>query len=210
MKNTVLFIVIMLPFLGVCQLKIVNESITSKDSAVVYIGIKNILKVEGAQDISKWKVTATSAEISIVNNTIMLEESRVGYDTLRIYNNKKLLSTNVFRVDKINNPVALLAYTFDTVISLNRILANPYLTVKIPGSLYDFQAGVISFQCSLMKAQSNRYLFTDFISGNKLTSDMLSNIRKLFPGDKIIFDEIHAVSSGGDTRKLPRVTITIK
>ncbi len=210
MKNIVLFIVMVLPFLGVCQLKIVNESITSKDSAVVYIGIKNILKVEGVQDISKWKVTATSAEISIDNNTIMFWESRVGYDTFRVYNNKKLISTNVFRIDKLNNPVAQLAYTFDTIISLNRILANPYLSVKIPGSLYDFHAGVISFQCSLMKAHSKSYLFTDFTSGNKLTNDMLINIRKLLPGDKIILDEIKAVSAGGDTRKLPPVTITLK
>ena len=210
MKNTVLFIVMMLPFLGVCQLKIVNESITSKDSAVVYIGIKNILKVEGVQDISKWKVTATSAEISIANNTILLEESHVGFDTLRIYNNKKLLSTNVFRVDRINYPVAQLAFTFDTIINLNRILANPYLSVKIPGCLYDFQAYISSFQCSLQKRNSNNYFFTDNANGNALTGDILKNIKKLLSGDKIILDEIKVACASGDTRKLPPVTITIK
>lgn len=210
MKQLIVCSLLFFHFSGICQLKLYNESLTSKDSAVVYIGITNHLKIDGQQDLSKFKFTSTNSEITIDNNSISLQSGRRGLDTIRIYSNKKLVSTNIFRVDRINNPVAQLAFTLDSVISLNRILANPYLTVKIPNCLYEIKYNIFSFQCSLQKAGRSNFTYMGFVNGNKLTDDILKLIQKLLPGDKIVFDEIKVACGSGDTRKLPRLIITIK
>ena len=210
MKQLILFSLIFIHITGKCQLKVYNESITNKDSAVVYIGITNYLKIDGQQDLSKLKVTSTNSEIAIVDNYISLQPFSRGVDTIRVYSDKKLLSSTTFRIERINNPVAQLAFTLDSVISLNRILANPYLTVKIPNCLYEIKYNISSFQCSLQKAGRSNFNYMDFVNGNKLTDDILKLIQKFLPGDKIVFDEIKVACGSGDTRKLPRLIITIK
>ncbi len=210
MKQFIVCSLLFFHFSGICQLKLFNESLTSKDSAVVYIGITNHLKIDGQQDLSKFKFTSTNSEISIVGNYISLQSDRRGVDTIRIYSNKKLVSTNIIRVDRINNPVAQFAFTADTVIAQNRILANPVLSVNYPNALLNLNIRVIGFQCSIQKANGGRFIYSDELHGNRLTNSILKLIPTLSSGDKLVFDDIKAIANENDTRKLPSFTITIK
>ena len=210
MKHFIAIVASFVPVIVFSQIKIVNQDLLNTDAAIVYKGIPNHLKIEGILDINQMKITTTNSTFKTEKNVLTVDESKIGFDTIRIYSNKKLIFTSIFRVDKINNPVAQLAFTLDSVISLNRILANPYLSVKIPGYLSEINFGIVAFQCSLQKANSSNYIFSDDVSGNKLTKNMLDLIQKMVTGDKIIFDEIKAFGPGGDIRKLPGFTVTIK
>ena len=210
MKQLILFSLIFFHITGICQLKLYNVNLNSKDSAVVYIGITNHLKIDGQQDLSKFKATSTNAEIAIIDNYISLRTDRRGVDTIKIYSNNRLVSTNIFRVEKMSYPKTQLAFTADTIITPNKILVNPVLSVINSNALLNLNIRVIGFQCSIQKANEGQFIYSDEVHGNKLTNSILKLVQTLSTGDKLVFDDIKAVANENDIRKLPTFTITIK
>ncbi len=210
MKQLILFSLIFLHFTGICQLKLYNVNLTCKDSAVVYIGITNHLKIDGQQDLRKFKVTSTNSEISIVDNNISLRTDRIGMDTIKVYSNNKLVSTNIYRVEKMSYPKTQLAFTEDTIITQHKILSNPVLSVINPNTLLNLNIRVIGFQCSIQKANGGQFIYSDEVHGNRLTNSILKLVQTLSTGDKLVFDDIKAIANENDLRKLPTFTITIR
>jgi hypothetical protein len=201
-------LLIFCPFTLFAQVKITNQTSAKPEAEILFYQAENHLMIGDLKDLSGMKVTAANSEVRINKDHIIIVPKKVGTETYQIYKSGRLISTNSFQVIKIGDPVAQLAFTRDTIISLNRILANPYVTITVPGSLYKFAAEITSFECVITTTGNEKKQFRNV--GQKLNDDLLSFLKKVSPGTRLDFDNIKCMSAGGDIKSLPSFSIIVK
>ncbi len=195
-----------------CQVDIINTSIETKDSAIIYKGLVNIVGIVGLD----------KADIQLKSSTLIFQKSKlpnqfytdIGYGkrgkaTLKVFHSGKIIFKKVFTVVTSNEIKAQLGNLTDTVASIKQIILYPVIRVVIPN--YKELSGIIirchiKFETSKLEEwekEANLY-------GNNFQS-LENRIKKLQPKDKIIFDDvIAAAGSSMCSRKLASFTITIK
>lgn len=193
---------------AVAQLKLTNNSLVTPDDNILYAGIENQLRVQG-QEFTRVLSSANSQITMRPGEFIVVPTAMAGLDTIQVYLDKKLLIAKVYAIEKINDPVALLAFSTDTVMPAGRILVNPYLSVSSPGSKYKNELKVASFECSLKRLNGQSFSFE--VNGNKLPDDMLALVKKLNSGDSIHFTTIYVKAPLWQYKKvIAPFSVTIK
>ncbi len=201
-------ILLLIPIFADAQLKLLNKSLTTPDSSIIYYYWDNYLRLNQQLDLHKLRVVASHSKIKIEDSSIICEPQSLVADTIKIFQGKKLLLTQVFKVNKTTDPVAKLANTFDTVLTVNRILANPYISFGMPNCYYRPPLYVQSYECVIIKLNGEQ--FADNNSGNKLTNFLIPKIEHLQKGDKIYLKRVIIGGGGFSFIKLAPVNITIK
>ncbi|TDH17816.1 hypothetical protein EXU57_24825 [Segetibacter sp. 3557_3] len=211
MKSILLGIMCYLPVVVLGQLQLINRDLTNPDMSLLYSGIENHLTIVGQNDFSGFRLTsATKSDITIKAETIVIIPiTNAGLDTLSLFKGKKLLLTKVFKVTRLSDPIAQLAFTSDTVISVNKILANPFLTAIFPNSIYKTDIVIKFFECYIYKKNGERNVFST--AGNRLSEEMLTAIKNLSSRDELVFNDIKAgIAPVFGTRKLPSIKLAIR
>ncbi|HUM51146.1 MAG TPA: GldM family protein [Chitinophagales bacterium] len=197
------------------QIRILNQSLIYPDSAVLYVGVDNWLKIEGTDSSKQYFVHSSYGnlkESSFRNfNTFYLYGNKYNYrDTIVVYNSKmQKLAEQIFRVDFISDPITVLDSIPVGFITKNQLMKAQRLYVEIPNcllrSMYDILSFSVIFNCKKCD---------DFPVISNAGSFMSPQFFKVIPyltfGDKVIFEEIKVKGSSAMTRKLPAIAYTIK
>jgi hypothetical protein len=143
------------------QIKFNNISSLDKDDAVLYIGVENYIEISGINArAGKTAFNVTHSEISKVEgNRYFLRVFSQKPDTLKFYQNGHLSLKEVFSVNVIPYPVARLANSNDTILSVAQIKINPFLSVVIPGCNHKHDFQIMSFNATTISATGDSILF---------------------------------------------------
>ena len=194
------------------QLSISNLSLTDTSQNIFYIGVDNRIRISGErysplnQSLS---ITGGGATIAgLMGNYIIRVQNETDNCQIWIKENAKTVFKQSFFVRKVGDVVVRYGGLKDSTATVNQLLANPFLYIDIPGSYYKHNYLITSF--------SAIFIFRDLdsmqtlASGNLLTTEQIELIKKLIAGNKILFDQIYAVSPDGQRRKLKPFTLTIQ
>lgn len=196
---------------AIAQTNIQNVSLTNPDSNILYIGVDNIIKVVGLDTDTTIKLVSTTGKISKWSGKFILRHTFAKSDTLWVYSsNNKILSSKVYDIKVIGNPVARLGHITDTITTVQEILTDTKINVVIPDCYYDHHFRVISFSVSVTNNIGDQILKQENILNNQLPDKFSKKINKLKSGDRIILSEITATCPDCALRRLNDITLTIK
>jgi len=161
--------------------------------------------------LDSYTFKATKSKISKIGSIIRVIPEKLGVDTIKVFKNKKLISTNLFTVSKCDfNPIGNLSFVSDSLISINQILSNPYLVITNSQCEYNFRFVIYNFRLNVER-KNNGPIISTYSSIRILTDEMISIIKQLKPGDRILFDEVkYGYSPNFCPRLLPDINVTFR
>ncbi len=194
------------------QVNIICPKLTDSTLNYFYIGVDNPIEIAGIKDPGNYAVTISGGRATMTRAStgkyIVRASSETKNCQVQLIKNNKTVFKKDFIVSMIPDPAAGLAGYYDTAMSRNAILLNPFLTVFLPNCyIKNYMIKVTSFQVTLIE---NNDSLSSTIRGAALGGYELDLIKKAGPGSKLLFDEIRAVLLDGRTRKLVSFWITIE
>jgi hypothetical protein len=200
-----------LPLLTTGQLRIINPRLFNPDSAYLYIGVPNTLKITGAGKGSSMQLKGDGVTIQkgYVENEFTVLAPSAGTSTIKIYKNGKCIHTKIYQVSRIPDPVVSLGKNTSRLLTVTEILADPSLYLVLPGCHLDARFSIISFSALFIRTGTDNVM-SEASDGNRMSAGQLNVVKTLVPGDKIIFDDIKVQGPDSRTRTVPAVTIVIR
>ena len=195
------------------QLSISNLSLTDTSQHIFYIGVDNIIKISGKQ------YNPVKHQTAIIGGGGTLLKKGKGVYIVKVQNetdhcqiwiseNKKSVFRQNYIVRKVGDIVVSYGGLKDSTATVSQLLANPFLYIDIPGSFYKHNYSITSFSAIFINRDADSVRASAV--GNLLTTEQKELIKKLLPGNKILFDQIYAISPDGRRRKLQPFIITVK
>jgi gliding motility-associated protein GldM len=125
----------------------------------------------------------------------------------KILGGYKDMGIQVFRVKKLPDPVASIANKSKGFINKEILIAAGSVIPKMPDDFeYDLSFEVVSFMLTIQRG-FNVYHFKS--SSNKLTDEMIQQIRMMNRGQNILFEDIVALGPDGDERSLSPIVFSV-
>jgi hypothetical protein len=195
------------------QVSIFNESLTDSTVDYFYIGVLNQVRISG---IPKAERTITIAGTGATIQSIGFDNYAVSVNAvtddciLSVYRKNKLVATRIYKVRTVPPPEARIGQVKNgDKVTREELLSNTKVNIVFPGCYLKLDLKVLSYQLIIGVERDNDI----FIRTN--TTDQFSNaqrdfIRRCNPGDRIIMDNIIAVSNNMDNIYLKSVMVTIK
>jgi hypothetical protein len=170
------------------QVVLKNSSLTSPDSALLYIYVDNILEITGVKYDNTIKVSSTNSELKKINGKITLIPKLEGNDTVRLYKGKNKLIEKVFKVAHFETPIVQIAATKDSILYPDKILNTPFVSIIIPHSIYKCRTTVYGYTLEIKAKRSEPKFFS--CSSSEIPKDALHVIKALKAGDELLFTGI--------------------
>jgi gliding motility-associated protein GldM len=203
-----------------------KETPTAKIEAakmnVLYYGLDNQISV-AIDGIDSANLIVTSNGGKIFRDTIfkkyyIVQPDSIGKNVIvnvhfKSGKNLKLVGTQTFRVKKMPDPIArVVGGTIndaggDEEISQSKLSEAIGLTCTLNDFDFNCWTKVTSFSMSIIQNDAWQDYHSD---NNLLTYEMLNQIKKAKPGDRIFFANIKEIGSDGIVRKLQGISITVK
>ncbi len=208
MQKITLALLCVFPTILFAQLKFINRDLTTPDASILFYQSTNRLAIIGQNDLKGFSFISTSSNIKVKDNYIVVKPTKLGLDTICIFKNNNLLSTNIFTINTFNSPpYAQLAFSKDSSISINKVLANPILSIKVNNSIYVLDYQVTEYEMLVLKKNNEKLQFTETIKGYRIPEEIL---KKLSVGDKLQINQVKIVNPEGDIKFLEPITIIIR
>lgn len=212
-----LFVLLFLPIVGKINpsIKIINTNLIQPDSAILYAGADNIIRIDGLDSTKEYFISSTFGDLSeeafLTFNKFYLNGNNLHrFDTISVFDNKqKLLFSKIFRVEKLKMPIVQLDNLKAGVISKDSLQIAEFLKIEIPNSVIKQPFYVQSFQIYIQckKCTTVPYLYNE---GAYLQEDFYNYLPFLKSGDKLIIQSVKVKLFDKTTRKLSSVTYVIK
>ena len=121
---------------------------------------------------------------------------------------KKSMGSKTYRIKKLPDPIALIANKNEGLINRNILVEAGAIVPKMPSDFeFDLNYKVISFKMTMLLRGTE--IWSDQSSNNRLTIDMINNIRSANKGQKIWFENIIARGPDNLDRQLAPIILTI-
>lgn len=200
------------PLLLSAQTRIENTSLKHKDSALLYVGVPNIIKISGIENINNIELKSTRGELSPAENgKYKLFVNSVNYpDTLSIYQNGEFVTSKIFNVKLLSEPIIKLGTIPSNYATIDEIKRNNKLQVHLHNWEYKAEFKVVNFRLTIQN-HFGKIVSSDEINfGNAISADQLNVVKKLEQSSKLIFENIKVVGSDKIERQFPTCIITVK
>ncbi len=191
------------------QISIKALKLSNIDTNLLYIGVTNHLKVEGASQ-GQVELSSKLGSIERINkNEFNVRAYRIGKDTITISQNRTLIFAKVFEVNQIPDPKICLAKYYATDATIEEILLDHALYFVIPNCLYVHNITVCNFSGAFIKENGDTIkIFSS--QTNRFANDQIKIIASLRKGDKIYFEKGIYGNPDSMPRTFASFTITIK
>lgn len=203
------FILAFCSYSSIGQVNIKAIKLTNIDANVLYIGVDNVLKVEGFDNLPVKLVSQKGAVKQINGNEFIVHVSSLGADTLTVFKNGKEIFYKPFEISRIVDPVVRIGKSISDVATVAEILSDPGLNVFLPNCYYINPFKVSGFSGSFI-TRNGRSIQTFNSATNKFLKEQLNIIKTLKSGDKILFDQILVIGLDSNRRMLPNLSVSIQ
>jgi hypothetical protein len=150
-----------------------------------------------------------SEAISNGNNRFCITPKKSGQDTLKLYIKSKLILKALYQTDLLPNPIVRVGHNRDTLMTVNRILLQPFLNVIFPGTNYKGNFFIRRFSIEAYR-NSGDITGTKNIINNKFTAELITLVRGLERGDKLHIFNIVGGGPGSRLVTFPSFTVLIQ
>ncbi len=194
-------------FNSISQVSIKATKLTNIDANFLYIGVDNVLKVEGFANLPVQLISKKSSVKQISDNEFIVHVSSLGMDTITVLKSGKEIFNKVFEVSRITDPVARIGKSKSNGATVAEILIDPTLNVFLP-NCYIFSPFTVSNFSGTFISQNGNSVTTFSSTTNKFSNDQIKIIEKLKSGDKIHIDKI--VVGGPDSiQRMMQIPLTV-
>lgn len=200
-----------------------NEYIVAKPSLtvsatnmnVLYIGVNNPLSIAVSgipieniyPSISCGKLTPKPGKSGWTATVTTGCKQATVTVSVKMNGGMKLMGTEIFRVKKLPDPDPFIANKKNGFISRDNLISGGTIIAKMPDDFeFDYSFQVRSFRMTMQRGFTVNHYESQ---SNKLTDEMIKQIKNTNRGQSIIFEEIVARSPDGTDRILSPLIISI-
>lgn len=201
-----------LPTLLSAQIRIDNISLKRPDSSLLYIGVENIIKISGIEKNAYTQLKSSGGELkNIGNGQYSLWVNSVKQpDTLTVYQDGKVLSSRIFTVKLLSEPVLKLGAIQSNYATVDEIKRNSKLQMHLPNWEYKAAFKVMNFRLTILN-HFGKIVSSDEINvGNAISAEQLKIIKKLEQNSKLIFENVKVVGPDQVERTATNFIVTVK
>jgi hypothetical protein len=195
------------------QIDLRNKSLIQSELNEIYVGVENEIQIIGIPNDSNLSLKSKYCKIYEYKGKEpfnIIRPEKIGFDTLKLYQNGQLLFEKEFEIKYDNfNVIAQLSNIKDTAASIEDITKNPKINVVIPNCNYDHRMHVIYFELILLNEKGDTLSQSSQLGKNELSIRQIKKIKKLKPENKIIIHDIKVTGNGGSTRTLKDIRLKI-
>ncbi|MEA4936149.1 MAG: gliding motility protein GldM [Paludibacter sp.] len=190
-------------------------TVSATNMNVLYVGVNNPLSISVAG------IPAENIYPTISIGTLKQDKLRGGWTatvpptvnetridvSLKTNGLQKKMGSAIFRVKKLPNPAPYIALAKNGFVSRENLIIAGKIIPKMPADFeFDYTFDILSFTMTMQRG-FNTYNYES--DNNKLTDEMIKQIRNTNRGQVIIFEDIIARGPDGSNRELTPLIITI-
>ncbi len=133
------------------QLRILNNSLIEPAKNVAYPGLSNELTIEGINVNLTYILLCLNDTLKSTNRTFFYIPKRLGYDTLKLFQNELLLGKYIFKIENLAKPRVYLGNIRDSILKIDSINSNLVLYISYEPSILKSDARITKFNSSIIK-----------------------------------------------------------
>jgi GldM C-terminal domain len=191
------------------QTDIINKTLISPDSNVLYLGITNSIEIINNKN-PFFEIRSANRSLTSTHNSHIFElrPTRLGWDTVFIIDGNEILFQKAFKIVALPAIEARLGTLRVEEATQEQIYINGWLVLTIPNCKCTTTYVVSSFEVEFESEDHGEEIIK--IEGDRLTIKARKVIKSLNSGDVVYFDRIVAKNEDGKSIEVPGFTITVK
>ncbi|MBK7888836.1 MAG: hypothetical protein IPJ86_16570 [Bacteroidetes bacterium] len=191
---------------------LINANLTSPDSAVMYTAITNTLVLKGISESDNIRLERTGGPIEMRAGTAIrarLVYREKGSDTIRVYNDQKMILEKIYDVRPLGKPVAALKNFRDSMASVAVILAANELEVYFTGSMYKPIPANRGFTVEIYN-KDRKKIKSLRMEKNTFSEELKEQLKKAESGYTVVFRNINGLFPKEEQIVVEPLTIYVK
>lgn len=201
------------PLFAISQINVVNQSLTDTSKKIVYVGVENWMLITGTGKFDSIRVV--NGLLERINAREYIIKPYAG-DSCIVYfsKNNKVVDRKPFTVDKLPEPVPLIGNIQKQWVSLDELLANTKVSIKLPGCYYKHNLIPHSYRFMLLRGKdkdiNEEIIYSEWNSYPVLSAKQREMIKNLRSDFTIALDCFSMRSKGDSTRTyIPSVVLHV-
>jgi hypothetical protein len=191
---------------------LINTSLTKPEMAIMYAGVENVIMVYG-EIIGKYiRMERSGGSLEVRPGMAMralLKYTEVGFDTLRVFDNDKLVIEKVYEIKTLGSYAIGIKGTRDSVLTKEEFLKAKSLELFMPGGYYKPKQKIYSYTIFIY-SPNKKLLKKINVLGNEFINSMKDDNEIILPGCIIEFNNFNITSQSETVHTLKGLKIVIK
>ena len=191
---------------------LINTSLTKPEMAIMYVGVENAIMVYGEIPGKYIRMERSGGPLEVRPGMAMralLKYTEVGFDTLRVFDNDKLIIEKVYEIKNLGTYAIGLKGTRDSVLTKEEFLKSKSLELYMPGGYYKPKQKISSYTVFIYSA-TKKLLKKINVLGNEFINLMKDDNEIILPGCIIEFNNFNITSQNETIHTLKGLKIVIK
>ena len=191
---------------------LINTSLTKPEMAIMYVSVENVIMVYGNIPGKYIRMERSGGPLEVRPGMAMralLKYTEVGFDTLRVFDNDKLIIEKVYEIKKLSTYAIGIKGTRDSILTKEEFLKAKSLEVFMPGGYYKPKQKISSYTITISN-ESGKALQKVNVEGINFSEALELHFDKIKAGTSILFSDIKAILGDNSIRKFDSFKIRIK
>lgn len=191
---------------------LINTSLTKPEKAVAYVGVENVITLFGDVPGKYIRMERTGGPLNLrpgVKLRTVLKYTETGFDTIRVFDDDKLLIEKVYEIKNLGIYAIGLKGTRDSVLTKDDILKATSLELYMPNDFYRPKQKITSYTITLF-SPTGKVLQKIKVDGISYTEFLKPHMDKIQPGVTVQFSDVKAVMGGNSIKSFDPFKIKIK
>ncbi|MBK9636976.1 MAG: hypothetical protein IPO63_03855 [Bacteroidetes bacterium] len=180
--------------------------------AIMYVGVENVIMVYGNIPGKYIRMERSGGPLEVRPGMAMralLKYTEIGFDTLRVFDNDKLIIEKIYEIKKVGSYAIGIKGTRDTVLTKEEFLKAKSLELFMPGGFYKPKQKISSFTISIL-TETGKVLQKINVEGISFSVPLELHLDKIKAGTSLLFSDIKAILGDNSIKKFDPIKIKIK
>jgi hypothetical protein len=191
---------------------LINTSLTQPDKAIVYMGVENHITLFGEIPGKYIRMERTAGPLNLrpgVKLKTVLKYNETGFDTLRVFDDDKLIVEKVYEIKKLGTFAIGIKGTRDSILSKEEFLKAAQLELYMPDGFYRPKQSISSYTITI-STSNGKVLQKIKVEGISYAEALKLHLDKIQPGVTILFSDVKAILEENSIRLFDPLKIRIK
>ena len=168
---------------------LINTSLTKPEMAIMYVSVENVIMVYGEIPGKYIRMERSGGPLEVRPGMAMralLKYTEIGFDTLRVFDNDKLIIEKVYEIKKLSSFAIGLKGTRDSVLTKEEFLQAKSLELFMPGGYYKPKQKISSYTITISN-ESGKALQKVNVEGINFSEALELHFDKIKAGKVTLF-----------------------
>ena len=191
---------------------LINTSLTKPEMAIMYVGVENVIMVYGEIPGKYIRMERSGGSLEVRPGMAMralLKYTEVGFDTLRVFDNDKLLIEKVYEIKNLGTYAIGIKGTRDSILTKEEFLKAKNLELFMPGGYYKPKQKISSYTITISN-ESGKVMQKVNVEGTIFSAPLELHLDKIKAGTSLLFSDIKAILADNSIKKFNSFKIKIK